>query len=229
MPPPFAEAGTQEITAETNLDIDATVTITPTAATSQITRYDYYEDGVLLMTLEPGQHGSVSESIETDLAGVATLSSSWSFPVQRGGLARVWSGSLSSTVSEVGGKIIAEGSYSVARNGESFTRSLYFDPPVQGGGGGKTFGGFFGAVGDCATAGAAIGAAAGGVGGAVIGGVAGGSAGAAAGGVGALPGAVAGAKSGAVIGAGFGAVAGGGGGAIVCGTAYLCGLWDKWF
>jgi hypothetical protein len=226
MPPPLAQAGSQNITADALLRIDSTWTLRPDLSSSTVSRFDYSENGALLTTLAAGQAGSASEGTVVDSQGIATVTSQWTMPVQRAGEVHVLSTLVNGTAGVFGNKTVIQGTYALTLDGSTLSREFFADPPTLQDSD-RTFGGFVGAVADCGTPGAAIGGGVGAIGGAVVGGVVGGVAAAGAtAGTGVVMGAAAGAGGGAVGGAAIGAGLGGLAGAIGCGGAWLCGLWD---
>jgi len=225
-PPSIAGAGTQRITAQTTMLVDAEWTLKPDVSTSLITRFDVLLDGQGFVALAPGAVGSLFER-RANQGGTATLDAELHLPLVRAGHAIEFGSVMHAEGFVDAGKHVVRGDVSILVDGVSIAdRMFHADPPAGLSEDGRSLGGCMGAIATCGAAGAVIGAGVGTVTGSVAGGIAGGAAGGVAGGVGALPGAVAGAKVGLEVGFLAGTAIGGLFGAIGCGLAYFTPWWD---
>ena len=184
-----------------------------------VSRYDEFEDGVLIASLRPNKQGSIDYSINPVTAEEPMGSSDVNMV-----LPLIIDGRNQRVTSSIHGELIVEPTryLSMVRcqinaNGFTVNRcSLVADPPLAGGsgssGGDKGFGG---AVKDCVATGAAVGTTVGGVAGGVAGAVGGAGVGGAVGALGGPPGVAAAVGAGGVKGAAAGTIAGGAAGGAV--------------
>lgn len=193
------------------------------AGTSEITRYDEYEDGALVAELASGETGSSSMIVTGASASEPYGSSTYSLdlPLVIDGKAGNVTASVRGEIDVQNGVLLESGQGQVNVNGFAAVQfSIFADPPISvddgcscGGGGG----GFGDAAVNCAAKGGAIGAGVGTAVGGTAGAIGGGTVGGAVTSVGGPPGVVAGMAAGGVKGAAVGAAAGATAGGLVGG------------